>query len=431
MQKQTAIQGATTRRRWRIAALLGVGVLVNFFDRVNLSVSQDALRHSFGITAFGFGVLSSAYSWSYAALQIPIGVLLDRFGVKRIGRISTLLWSVASFAAAFAPGIGSFFASRLLLGVGEAPTFPANAKAIGYWFPQSERSFATSINDAAAKFASAIGVPVLGILLIGFGWRWSFAFTGVLSLAYFVLFWMVYRNPGEDAGLSEGEREFLLRGGAQQEGDVRGRHGASIGYLLGQREVWGAAVGFGAYAYGFFLLLTWLPSYLSMSLHFDLLHSVLYTSLPWGAATASDLLVGGWLVDALIRRGRRPWKVRQAVLLLGLALGTGLCGAGFAHTPRQALAWVTIATCGLGAMAPVGWSVPTLIAPRESVGRIGGIMNFAVQIAAVSAPIITGWCAKRQDFRTAFAIAAVVLAIGMAGYALLLGKMRVIPEPAS
>src|SRR6516162_8505190 len=88
------------RRRWGIALLLGFGVLVNYFDRVNLSVSKDALTETFGISAVMFGYLSSAYNWTYAALQLPSGLILDRFGVKLVGRISTLLWSVASFAAA-------------------------------------------------------------------------------------------------------------------------------------------------------------------------------------------------------------------------------------------------------------------------------------------------------------------------------------------
>ncbi len=162
-------------RRWRIAWLLGLGVLVNYFDRVNLSVSHAALVTTFGISTIAFGHLSGAYNWTYALCQLPVGLVLDKFGVRRVGRVGTLLWSVASFAAAGATSMSGFFAARLLLGVGEAPTFPANAKAIGLWFPARERSFATSIFDAAAKFASAIGVPLIGFVLLKVGWRLSFA----------------------------------------------------------------------------------------------------------------------------------------------------------------------------------------------------------------------------------------------------------------
>ena len=176
------------RRRWGIALLLGAGVLVNYIDRVNVSVAQRDLHEAFGISTVTFGFLLSAYSWTYALLQLPSGVLLDRFGVKLVGRVSTFLWGIASLGSALSPGVGAFFASRLLLGVGEASTFPANAKATSYWFPVKERSLATAIFDAAAKLAPAIGAPLVGIMMVHFGWRTSFAVTGILSLAYFALF---------------------------------------------------------------------------------------------------------------------------------------------------------------------------------------------------------------------------------------------------
>src|SRR5947209_15445802 len=186
------------RRRWAISLLLGVGVLVNYLDRVNLSVSRDALQASFGISAVMFGSLSSAYNWTYAVLQLPCGLLLDRFGVRRVGIISTMIWSVASFAAAISTGVGGLFGARFLLGIGEAPTFPANAKATGYWFPKDERSLATAMFDSMAKFSSAIGIPILGLVLLHFGWRWNFAATGVISVLFLALFQGFYRNLCDD-----------------------------------------------------------------------------------------------------------------------------------------------------------------------------------------------------------------------------------------
>src|SRR6202453_4132969 len=206
----TASQSKIPRRRWRIAFLLAAGVLVNYFDRVNLSVAHAALITTFAISNITFGYLSAAYNWTYALCQMPVGVVLDKFGVRRVGRISSFLWSVASFAAAITPNLGGFFAARLLLGIGEAPTFPSNAKAIGYWFPPKERSSATAIFDGAAKFASAIGVPLIGILLLKAGWRWSFAATGLVSFLYFLLFYRVYRDPVDDPGLTPRERDYIL-----------------------------------------------------------------------------------------------------------------------------------------------------------------------------------------------------------------------------
>jgi MFS transporter, ACS family, D-galactonate transporter len=428
----TAPAGASKvpRRRWGIALLLGFGVLVNYFDRVNLSVSQEALHNAFGISTVMFGYLLSAYSWTYAALQLPSGLILDRFGVKLVGRIATFLWSVASFGAAISTGLPAFLGARLLLGVGEAPTFPANAKAIGYWFPAEERSLATAIFDSAAKLASAIGVPAIGLLLLRFGWRWSFAATGLVSVLYFVLFYVFYRNPSEDMALSPEERKYILERGAQPEDRTMAAKGAPFGYLLRQRKVWGLVLGFASYNYTFYLLLTWLPSYLSVTHHVDLLHSAMYTSVPWLFATFTDILMGGWLVDKLVQRGRDPSFVRKAILMGGTTLGLGLMGAAYAHSVIAALVWISLAIGGLSAASPVGWSIPSLIAPRESVGTLGGILNFGNQLSAIAAPIATGYVAQvTHSFFWAFGAAGVFLVIGIAGYGLLLGRIEAIPEP--
>ena len=425
--------GKLPRRRWTIAFLLGFGVVIGYFDRINIAVSEHALHASFGVSLIAFGYLASAFSWTYAIMQMPAGMLLDRFGVRRVGRISTLLWSVASFAGALAPGLGVFCAARLLLGTAEAPVFPANAKALGYWFPQRERSFAISITDAAAKFSSAIGVPFLGLLLLHFGWRYTFAATGALSLLYFVLFYLLYNNPREDARLSQQELDHILEGGgAQPEIPTQVSRSATLSHLLLQPKVIGLALGWGAYNYSFFLFLNWLPTYLSIAHHMDLLHSVMYTSAPWLFATATDLLIGGLLVDALIQRGWNANRVRQSVMIGGTAFGLAIFGAAHTNNPALALCWISLGLGGLAAAAPVAWTVPSLIAPEGSVGTLASIANLSGQLAAISAPIITGYIVSAtRSFNSAFVIAAVVLLIGIFGYAVLLGHIEAIPAQIS
>ena len=418
------------RRRWGIAVLLAFGILISYFDRVNLSVSRDALHNAFGISDFTFGILLSSYNWTYMVLQLPSGLLLDRFGVRRVGIISTTIWSAASFFAAISTGIAGLFGARFLLGIGEAPTFPGSAKAVGYWFPRTERSLATAMFDSMAKFSSAIGVPVLGLVLLHFGWRWNFAATGIISLLYLALFCAFYKNPSQDARLSQREREYIQSGGAQPEDAARRAAGAALFYLLRQPKVCGLALGYGSYNYVFYLLLTWLPTYLSDTHHLDLRHSVFYTSAPWLCATVAELIVGGWLVDFLIQRGWTAVRVRRTTLVTGMLLGLGIFAVAYANSVHAALWWITISITGLSIAAPVGWSMPSLIAPRESVGTVGGIMNLSNQIAAISAPIATGYIVTvTKSYSGAFVAAAVVLSIGIAGYVFLLGDMEPIPEP--
>ena len=431
MTRDTPLPTPWTSRRWRIAVLLGIGVIINFFDRVNLSVAVTPLQTEFGLSTIAVGYLLSAYSWTYILLQLPSGPVLDRFGVKPVIRISAFLWSVASFATGLARGFAGMISARLLLGVAEAPTFPGNAKAIGVWFPRSERGLATAIFDASAKFASAIGVPLVAVVVHYWGWRASFGFTGLLSLGYFALFRHVYREPEEDELLSVAEREHIHAGGHEEvlagSGDA-----ASLWYLLRRKKVWGLALGMAAYNYNFYLFLTWLPGYLSTSLHLDVLRSGMFTAIPWLAATVSDLVVGGWLVDHLIRSGRDSTRVRQTILVAGLVLGLAVAGATRTSNPRVAIFWISIALCGLAASAPVGWSIPGLIAPPGSTGRVAGIMNFVANLPGVLAPVITGYLVgNSQSFRRPFLVAAAVLVAGIASYIFLLGRIESIPGPAS
>jgi ACS family D-galactonate transporter-like MFS transporter len=157
---------------------------------------------------------------------------------------------------------------------------------------------------------------------------------------------------------------------------------------------------------------------------------VLYTSIPWLFATAMDLVVGGWLVDKLISRGFNDSLVRQTILIGGMVMGLGLLGTIFTKTPSIAVLWISISIGGLAASAPIAWSAPSLLAPHDSVAKVGSIMNFANQIAAIAAPIVTGYLIGfRNDYSRAFIAAAFAILAGIAGYAFLLGKIERIPEP--
>ena len=421
-----------TNLRWGIALLLGIGILVNYMDRVNLTVAGPDLRRDFGLDDIAFGYLLSAFAWTYAVAQIPVGLILDRFGVTRVGRISSALWSVFSLLTAAVGGFATLFAARLGLGLAESPAFPINAKATGYWFPRSERGRATAIFDSAAKLATAVGVPLVAYVLVAYGWRATFLVTGVISALYFLAFTIFYRNPNDDPRLTHAERTYITGGGAQAEGlAATGSPTAMLPYLLRQRKVWALTLGFAAYGYSFYLLLTWLPGYLVKTFHMSVLSSGYYSAIPWLCAAISDLAIGGFLVDALIRRGYDATRVRKTVLIAGMLLGLAVIGATTTRDPNVAIVWITIALSGLAFSAPVGWSIPALIAPRGAVGSVSAIMNFANNIMAIVAPIAAGYVVSATgSFTNVFIVAAVVLLLGVCSYAFLLGRIEPIPEPA-
>jgi MFS family permease len=402
-----------TNLRWGIALILGFGVLVNYIDRGALSVANKPLHDELGLGPEQFGILSSAFFAVYAFSQIPVGYIIDRYGVTTVSRIAAFLWSVASACTALAPNFVTIYLARLFLGLAEAPTFPANAKAVGYWFPRGERGLATSLFDAAAKLSNAVGVAFTAYLLVMFGWRGMFWWTAALSFVFFILFFAFYRNPSEDKRLTHAEAQYIREGGGEPETPPGERpRGVSLLYLVTRRKVWGLTIGFAAYGYLFAFLLTWLPTYLQTTFGINILKA------------------GGYVY--LIKRGADPNRVRKTVLIVGLVMGFAVIGAAYTKDINVAVTWITIAVAGISFHAPVGWSIPALIAPANSTGQVGGIMNFLNNVAGFFAPTITGIIVARTgSFNVALITAAVILIVGIISYLFVLGRIEKIPDPST
>ena len=417
--------------RWRIGSLLGAGVLINYFDRISLSVAGPQLQQTLGLSSTELGWLFSGFFWTYALSQIPAGMILDRWGVTRVGRWSAFLWGVASAITAVSSGFVGIFAARAVLGIAEAPSFPANSKATGYWFPRQERASSTALFDAAAKFSNVIGVPLVALAVVDLGWRWGFGLVATMSFVYFAAFYFIYRDPSAHPQLSAREREYIAAGGGSPEGQISTSPAGMLGHLLRSRKVWGLSIGFAAYGYCFYLFLTWLPGYLVQTMHMSILKSATFSAIPWMCATVADLAVGGWLIDHLIARGHDETRVRKTVLLVGMCGGMAVLGATTTTDPVLAITWISVALSGLAAAAPVGWSLPSLIAPRGGVGTVGSIMNFANNVMGAVAPIVTGMIVgSTHSFTNAFLVAGAILLTGVASFIFLLGRIEPVPEPA-
>lgn len=277
-----------------------------------------------------------------------------------------------------------------------------------------------------------IGVPIIALAVTVWGWRTGFFLTAALSFLYFIVFWFLYRDPREAKQLSKEEYTYTVEGSAQQEGAVEGNPLSNLGFLLRQRKVWGLTLGFMAYGYSFYLFLTWLPGYLQTALHMSVLKSGLYTIVPGIVATLTDIFIGGWLVDALIKRGNDPTRVRKGLITIGMILGLAVIGAAFTTNPNVAIVWISIALGGLAFAAPIGWSIPGLIAPTGTVSSLGSIMNFFNNIAGIIAPIVAGFVFDRTgSFAANFLIAGAILVIGILCYVFLLGRIEQIQAPTA
>lgn len=430
---KAAVPPKIGRARWGIAGVLGVGMFVNYIDRVNLSIAAPEIMRDFDISASQMGMVSSAFLWTYAMLQMPIGSFIDRIGVRWVNRAAAFLWAVASFASAAAGGLGMLLVARLVLGVGEAPTVPAGWKAIGQWFPKQERGTATSIFDGCAKISNVIGIPIMAFLVTTFSWHAAFIFTGILSVAYLAIWWLLYLTPKEALAkgrLSQAEFDYIREGGAEDEDAETSGSLNGLGYLLRRRKTWGLALGYASYTYAYYVLLTWLPAYLEKSFGVNLLKGGIYTMIPWLVAVIAQFLIACILMDRWLAKTGDVTKVRRTVLVVSLLASLAVTGAAYAGSIAVALIFLSIGAAGLAVSVPAGSSIVALIAPEGYTGSLGGIVNFVANLLGIAAPIVTGMVVDATgSFAGAFIATGAVLIGGIFCYTVVLGKIERMPAP--
>ncbi|HCW99292.1 MAG TPA: MFS transporter, partial [Pantoea sp.] len=277
MKREHSAGARPTRVRiWILCLILFLSV-VAYADRSILSISGSAIKDEFGLSAIQLGLILAAFSWAYVIGQIPGGLLLDRFGAKKVYGVTLALWSVSTIAMGF---VGEFaggmtaalvlmFTLRFALGLIEAPSFPANARVVIMWFPSAERGRASSLFSTAQYFAVAIFSPLSGWLVSRFGWEWPFFVLGGIGvLAVFV--WAAYmREPRNHPGVSESELRHIVDGGGLV--DIDASHTlqarpavnrAMFKTLLSSRMLWCAYLGqYCTIALSYFFI-TWFPIYL-------------------------------------------------------------------------------------------------------------------------------------------------------------------------
>ncbi|MDE1455136.1 MFS transporter, partial [Bacillus paralicheniformis] len=312
--------------RWYISSLLSSMIILNYFDRVAISVAAPAIQDSFQLTATQLGIVFSIYTYSYTLMQIPVGSLLDKYGVAWVTRVGMTVWSFLTIILAFLQGKLLLYIVRFLIGLTSASAFPAASKATALWFPQNERGLANSLFDSAAKFANVIGAPLVAFLVTTFDWRAAFLTIGIINVLFTVFFWMYYEQPDRHKRISKEELHYIQKHNAVSEEDISERTLIALKAMLANRKAWGLMIGFTGYGYTFNLLLTWLPTFFKETYGMDIMSSGLFTAVPWLISTISGIVVGGWLVDFLIQKGHSNTKVYQTIIAIGMSLGFAFLG---------------------------------------------------------------------------------------------------------
>jgi MFS family permease len=250
------------RRGW-IALFLFALSLINYIDRVTLSFAASPIAQEYSLSPVMLGYLFSSFLWTYTLCLIPMGIMVDRFGAKRVAGFGLGLWSFATAATGLSFSFASLLATRLLMGAGEASSNPAGARVIREWIPAGERGILNSIFNSGSYAGPALCALVAGPIIAAFGWRALFFVAGAIGLIW-LLCWIVWFARPEDATwLGDEERQKIVRERDAKRLNVAGTpEKTGLIKLLGcGTTLWGLALTQGCNVYSQYLFLTWLPSY--------------------------------------------------------------------------------------------------------------------------------------------------------------------------
>ena len=420
-----------TNIRWAVAVFAAVGLAINYIDRSAISVSLPFMTADFNLTPTEQGLILSAFSWSYALMQIPAGRLIDRFGERVMFGASVLVWSLFTGATAAVSSFGALLGLRLGLGVGEAGAYPAAAKTVSQWFPLRLRGRATSVYDSGARVGSAVATPLIALIIGLWGWHAVFLFAGIVGVLWAIGWWAWYRRPDAKTGVNEAELAIIHEShrelaATNLDPDAKPWR---IADLFKQRTVWGMMLGFFCLNFMVTFFLTWFPSYLVKERGFDLLKLGIFGMIPPLAAILGSW-AGGLLGDYLLKRGWSLNKVRKTCLVGGMLVCSVIALAAVAPEAWQALVLMSISYAAAAFTIVSIWCLPADVVDSSTVASLGSTQNFFSNIGSALSPIIIGALyGATGSFTVPLLLTAAVVVAGALCFGLLIKKVEPIRRP--
>lgn len=416
VQDVGGVRGGTGR--WGLVALLLSGMTLCYAQRGTLSVAAPFMIRDLAITTETMGLMLSAFSWCYCFMQVPSGWIVDRFGVRRAYAWGFAVWSVACAMTGAFRSIAAIMFFRVLMGVGQSVAFPASARTVANWFPDTERGLVNSSYLIGVRLGQAL-VNAAGVgLIAAYGWRAFFVIGGLAPLLW-ILPWMLtlkrWERPGTSAAAPAVSHRFTFR--------------SSFG-LLKHPTVLGTFLGFFAFDYVWFVFVYWLPGYLRLERHFTPAEMAFYASVPF-LVMSIVIVLSGLATDRLIAAGFGELRVRKTFIAVGFAIALAIVPAGLVHDNGAAIWLLLMSLCGLGLASPNTWSLTQACCAKPLVGTVSGIQNFGGNVAGIIAPWLTGAIAHRTgSFAPAFVVCGFVLVGGALAYWLLMNDKVTLPEEA-
>ncbi|HKU36417.1 MAG TPA: MFS transporter [Paenarthrobacter sp.] len=420
-----------SKARVLIAVMLFVTVVINYMDRANLSIAIPSISQEFSLSPAEQGLLLSAFGWTYAALQLPGGWLVDRVRPQVLYASCLILWSLATVFMGMVGGFVALIVLRLLVGGFEAPAYPINNKVATSWFPERERATAIAFYTSGQFIGLALLTPVLSWLQTVLSWHWVFIVTGAVGIVWGVTWYLSYRSPKQMKLANQAEIELISNGGGLVDlentaAEKRKFSWTDARIVLSKRKLWGIYLGQFCLTSTLWFFLTWFPTYLVSYRGMDYIKSGFLASLPFVAALIG-VLASGVVSDWMVKRGKSLGLARKSPIITGLLLTTAMIGANFTDNTALVIAFMSIAFFGNG-LASITWSLVSALAPQRLIGLTGGMFNFIGNLSSIATPIAIGLLVSKTNFAPAFIYMTVITVLGVVSYVLLVGKVERVEE---
>lgn len=398
-------------RRFRIYVLMFLLAAINYIDRSALSVAAAPLSQEFRLDPVQMGYLFSSFLWLYVLCLVPMGWIVDRYGARVVNAVGITVWSGATLLTGLTGSFGTLVATRVLMGAGEATTYPAAGQVVRQWVPLRERALFTTAFNGGAYFGPAVGNLTLATLIAAAGWRSAFYACGAIGFVWLAAWLVWYRKPADASWLGAAERSMLAEQSRTETTDTVARSG--LWSLLRSPSMIGMMITQGCGVYTQYLFLTWLPAYLQAARGITLANSGWLTSLPYFGAVVLTVLLGrlsdSRLSPDAVKQGGRRRMVAAMMLVAAVILFAPLVTNVY-----LILLLITVALSGVATTLGLNIALLSdLLRNTGDAGRATGLLILGGNVFGILAPIVTGYVVQLTgSYDYAFVVAGALLLIG-------------------
>ena len=403
------------QKRHQLALMAFLAIFICYIDRVAISVAIIPMVETYGWDLSTQGLVLSSFFIGYLLTQVVGGKLADRYGGKVVLGFGVLIWSLFTLVAppAAALGITVLIVARILMGMGEAVTFPAIYALYARWIPVRERSRSAGFSNSGIPLGTVFALLATPVIVAAWGWQWVFYLFGGIGFVWCaVWYFAIAPNPRQQPGISQAELD-LIAAGTIAEGPAVATPWRA---LMTSMPVWAVIVAHFCNNWWFYVLLAWLPTYVTRGLGVDYGSVGFFAMMPH-IALFLCINLSGVVADRLIDRGMTITRVRKLMMLIGF--GGSIIALLLVGQVENAVMAITIMTIGsaLGAFAVSGFFVNHMDIAPEHAGTLMGITNTAGTIPGIIGVLVSGWILDvTGSWALVFQMAAAVAAFGLVFY---------------